>query len=152
MITLQEEKVTNPLFSEIDRLLHMHYDEIAENKDKIKLNVDHKFYFQGSKAGAIHVVTARKEGELIGYFVSIVRPHPHYKDHIFAMNDVLYVHPDYRKTSVSVRMFQYAEKALKAMGVSKIVLHMKTKHPFVSFAEKLGYTLEEYNFAKYIGE
>jgi GNAT superfamily N-acetyltransferase len=81
-----------------------------------------------------------------------VRPHPHYKDHLFAVNDILFVHPKYRNTNLSAGLFQYAEKKLKERGVSVMAIHMKVDNPFESFAEKLGFEKAEYTYQKFIGE
>jgi GNAT superfamily N-acetyltransferase len=151
MIRLKEEKLSSELIQEIYPLLAAHWEEIADNKDKIKLNPDFQWYWAQEKAGALHIVTARDDGELKGYFISVVHPNPHYKDHIFAVNDILFVHPDFRGTTLPVRMFKYAEEKLRQRGVSVMSLHMKTKHPFVGFAEKLGFRKAEYNFTKWIG-
>jgi GNAT superfamily N-acetyltransferase len=147
-VTVQVEQITDEIIEEIKPLIEEHWEEIAENKDIIKLNPDFEWYKENGAAGILHLVTARTNGDLQGYFLSCLAPNPHYKDHIFAQNDILFVRKDYRGTNLPVRMFLYAEEKLKEEGVSVLSLHMKVEHPFVGFAEKLGYKKSEYNFTK----
>ena len=56
---------------EAEPLLQQHYEEIALNKDKIKLNPDWRAYAELDKINALRVFTARKDGKLMGYFVVI---------------------------------------------------------------------------------
>ena len=137
---------------EMKPLLEKHYLEVALYQDKIDLNPDYDKYFEIEDAGMLHLVTAREEGQLIGYFLSLVTPNMHYSDHHYALNDILYVAEEYRKSGVGASMFSYAEKCLKEKGVSVIVIHMKTELPFDSLCETLEYDYSERIYTKYIGE
>lgn len=152
MISLKVEEFSPDLMSELFPLLVDHYEEVAMYKDKIKLNPSFKWYYQQHKAGALHIVVARDEGKVVGYFVTIISTNPHYQDHLFGVNDILYVDPSHRGTTLAVRLFKYAEEKLRERGVSVMTLHMKTAHPFTDFAERLGYDQAEYNYTKYIGD
>jgi hypothetical protein len=72
-------------------LLEQHWEEIALNKGAIKLNPDWDTYFDLEDKGNLKIFTAREDGKLVGYFVVLCRHHLHYKDHLFAFNDVLYL-------------------------------------------------------------
>lgn len=138
------------VYSEMFPLLEQHYVEIAHNKEKIVLDPDVDKYRALCAAGVLHIVTARIDGEIAGYFVSFIAPHIHYKQTVIAQNDVLYVSPKHRGTLLAAKMFKYAESRLKALGVDGIVLHMKVAAPFEKFAERLGYNKFEYNYIKYL--
>jgi len=151
MITFQEEPLVDCL-EEMKPLLSEHWDEIALHKDKIKLNPDYDKYLLLDSLGMLHVVTARDGDLLVGYFISFLQPHMHYKDHTFAMNDILYIHPEYRKGSAGYKLFKYAEKSLKEIGVHVLMIHAKVKNDFKPLMDKLGFNRVEYNYSKYIGE
>ena len=138
--------------SEMKPLLEKHWEEIALHKDKIKLDPDYDKYQEMEDAGTLQIVTARVGGQLVGYFISFVLMHPHYKEHSFAVNDILFVDMSYRRTLVGVGMFKYAEDKLKELGVSVIMVSMKTHAPFDHLCESLGYTNVERTYSKYIGE
>lgn len=150
-ITYQVEPLAEFL-EELQPLLEQHYEEVAMYKDHIKLDPDYDKYLALDAAGFLHCVTVRAAGTLIGYFISFVHPHIHYKETEYAVNDILYLDPEYRGTNVAVKMFMFAEEKLKEEGVDVIVLHMKTSLPFESLAKFLHYDKAEYNYSKYIGE
>ena len=76
---------------EIEPLLEEHWKEIALNKDKIKLNPDWRAYADLDSINALRIYTARKDGKLMGYFVIIVSKSLHYRDHLFANNDIIFL-------------------------------------------------------------
>ena len=151
MITY-ETSALGPILEELKPILHLHYEEVAENKDKISLNPDYDKYLAMDAAGILHTVLARDGEKIIGYFICFVTPHIHYKDHLFASNDILFIHPDYRKGRAGIGLFKFAEQDLKAKGVSVLIIHMKVKHPFDPLCIKLGYTNIERLYSKYIGD
>ena len=89
---------------------------------------------------------------MVGYFVIIARQHPHYKDHIFAANDIVYIDPDYRKGLAGYFLIKYAEKDLKKRGVSVLVVNTKVHKPFDAVLERLGFENVERIYSKYIGD
>lgn len=137
---------------EISNLIQDHWEEIALNKEKIKLNPDWSAYSALYEAGKLGIYTARKNEKLIGYFVVIANSNPHYKDHLFAVNDIIYLAPEHRKGFVGVKLIKYAEKDLKKFGVSVFTINTKVHKPFDSVLERLGFNLIERVYSKYIGE
>jgi len=138
MIEFQEEALID-ILDELKPLLTEHWEEIALYKDKIKLSPDYERYLMADDVGVLHILTARDDEKLIGYFISFVQPHVHYMDNTFAINDVLFIHPSYRKGSVGYKLFKHAEKSLKAIGVDVIMIHAKVKRDFKPLMDKLGY-------------
>lgn len=145
-------EVLDECLEEMKPLLEKHWEEIALHKDKIELNPDYESYYDIEETGSLHIVTARKLGKLIGYFISFINPHLHYKDHYFAINDILFVSPAYRNSSVGKEMFKFAEEELAKEGVSVLMMSMKTHAPFDHLCESLGYSNVERTYSKYIGE
>ncbi len=137
---------------EMQSLLDLHWELIALNKDKIKLNPDWKEYIKLNDAGIIKLFTARKDGKLVGYFAVSVSQSLHYKDHIYAVNDVIFIHPDYRDGLAGYKLLKYAEKQLTNMGVSLMMINTKTHQPFDKLLERVGFNLIERVYSKYIGK
>jgi len=150
MITYQEESAQDCL-EEIKPLIEMHWEEIALYKDKIKLNPDFDKYLLLDSMGMLHILTARDDDKLIGYFISFIQPSMHYKESVFATNDILYIDPTYRKGSVGYKLFKKAEKSLKEIGVDVIIIHAKVNNDFKPLMDKLGYERIEYNYSKHVG-
>jgi len=151
MITYQEEKLEACL-EEMKPLLEEHWEEIALHKEYVKLNPDYDKYLLLDSLDLLHVLTARESGVLIGYFISFIQPHMHYKQCKVAANDILFVSKKYRKGSVGYKLFKKAEQSLKELGVDIIIIAAKVKNDFKPLMDKLGFERFEYNYSKYIGE
>ena len=147
MITYQQESLVTTK-EDARPLLEKHWEEIALNKDTIKLNPDWDAYADLEDAGILKIFTARLDGKLIGYFVTFVRSHIHYKDHLFAYNDILYLDKDYRKGFTGAKLMKFAEKCLKDDGVSVLVVNTKRHKPFDVLLKWLGYKHIENIYSK----
>lgn len=146
-ITYQQESLTTCKV-DIKDLLVKHWEEIALNKDVIKLNPDWEAYHSLEDNGSLKIFTARSDGKLIGYFVVICRKHLHYVDHVFAFNDILYLDQDYRNGFTGAKLMKFAEKCLKEDGTSVLVVNTKRHKPFDSLLEWLGYKHIENIYSK----
>jgi GNAT superfamily N-acetyltransferase len=67
----------------------------------------------------------------------------HHKDHIFAGTDVVYVHPEFRKSSTGSDLIKFAENYCEENGASIMTLNMKTSHPFDNLMLNIGFDLIE---------
>lgn len=148
----QEEPLTEWLLNEIKPLLFEHWEEIAVNKDKIKLDPDYDSYLYLAKTGLLKVYTVRDNGKLVGYYSTLVTPHLHYRNNTYAINDLIFLIPEFRGKLVGLKLIKFAEQELKKLGVSVIMLHTKTEHSFSTIAERLGYSCVEETYSKYIGD
>lgn len=138
---------------EMTPLFPLHWEEVAGNKDKIKLSVWWDVYDAMAREGQLHVITIRnKDLELVGYHWSIVRPHLHYKDSLTAYTDLYFLLPEYRKGFNGVRLFRFVEKYLKKIGVQKMYSASKVKHDKSPIFERLGWDRTEVVYSKYIGD
>jgi GNAT superfamily N-acetyltransferase len=146
-----KQEFLNEVKDEAGHLLELHWQEIAVNKDKIKLNPDWEAYEELEQSGSLKIFTARDKGNLVGYFVVIVSRSLHYKDHLFATNDIVFLHPEYRKGLTAIKLFKFAEKCLKEDGVSLMIINSKTHKPFNTLLERYGYNTTETTLTKYIG-
>jgi hypothetical protein len=136
---------------EIEPLLMEHWNEIALNKDIIKLNPDWREYARLDELNALRIYTARKNGELMGYFVIMVSRSLHYKDHLFANNDIVFLTKPARKGLTGLKLVKFAMESLKAEGVTKLHINTKTHQPFDPIMERLGFEEIETVFSKVLG-
>tara|TARA_R110000782_G_scaffold254585_1_gene342973 strand:- start:233 stop:688 length:456 start_codon:yes stop_codon:yes gene_type:complete len=151
MLKYQQEFL-NQVKSDIEPLIELHWEEIALNQDKIKLNPDWDAYHSLEEQDKLKIFTARNGNDLVGYFVVILGTNIHYKDHLFANNDIIYLHKDYRKGFAGIRLINFAEKCLKEDGVSVLLINIKTHKPFDKVLERLKFKPIERVFSKFIGE
>jgi len=146
-ITYQQEFLVTTE-KEARPLLEKHWEEIAINKDHIKLNPDWDAYADLEASGNLKIFTARNDGALVGYFVVFVRKHIHYKDHLFAHNDILFLSEPYRKGYTGIKLIKFAEECLKADGVSVLTINTKTHRPFDGVLQRLGFNHVENIYSK----
>src|SRR5271156_2488408 len=84
-----------PAFDEAKALMELHYDEIAKNKQLLKLNPDVATYNKADQENKLLLLTARSEGVLVGYFLWIMIKHAHYQDVVVAEEDLHFLAPKY---------------------------------------------------------
>lgn len=140
MITVRIESL-GEVRGELEPLLWAHYDEVALYKDSVPLDVDWERYAALDQLGMLKVFTVRSGETLVGYAVFFVGPHMHYRRTSYANNDVLFVHPRYR--GAGIRLIRFAERALKEMGVERILFHVKVDHDFRPILHRMGYADED---------
>jgi hypothetical protein len=124
---------------EIEPLLKQHYDEIALNKDIIKMNPDWEAYARLDAVNALRIYTARRNDKLLGYFVVIVSKSLHYRDHLFANNDVIFLTKPARKGLTGIKLIKYAIESLAAEGITKLHINTKAHQPFDAILERLNF-------------
>lgn len=146
MITYQVENVFQCI-DEIKPLNYAHWKEIAHHQDTRPLDPDYDKYYQLELCGMLRIFTMRDEGVLTGYYISMVCKHAHYQSCTTALNDILYVAPEYRGGTSGYRLFKGAIDDLKNNTATDIVIiHMKITHPFRELLSKLGFSQTEENW------
>ncbi|QDP53387.1 MAG: hypothetical protein Unbinned6805contig1000_49 [Prokaryotic dsDNA virus sp.] len=150
MYKFQIEKLKD-IIEEIKPLLEDHWEEVAWYKDKIKLNPDYDKYLKIEELDMVVVVTVRYNDKLIGYNINFINTNLHYSDHVFAVNDIVFLHPNHRHSGVALEMLSFTEEELKNRGVSVVTFHMKLAHPFKTLMEQAEFSPQEYIYSKFIG-
>ena len=151
MITYQQEFLSS-VKVECQYLIQQHWEEIALNKEVIKLNPDWDAYEALEGDDKLKVFTARDGNNLIGYFVVLVGTNLHYKDHLFATNDIIFLRKDYRKGMTGAKLIKFAEGCLTEDGVSVLNINTKVHQPFDPLLERLGFNCIERVYSKVLGE
>lgn len=144
-----ETRYTEALAKELQPLLEKHWREIANYQSVIPLAVNWDVYRQADAGGKLAVLVAREGDIMIGYSVFMLVRGAHYRSSLFAMNDVIYVLPEYRHGRTGLALIKESEKLLRAKGCVKISWHVKernadgTTNPLGAILRKLGYDVEE---------
>lgn len=149
MITFQVEDWLQ-VYPEISHLQDAHWQEVATNRDVIKLELDHNQIGITYAAGQMHVVTGRENGHLIGYHVSFVRPHIHYASSLSAYTDVYFIQKSSRNFKVAVGLFKEVERTLAQRGVQKMFTGTKRSLNAGGLFKMLGWTHSEDLYIKLI--
>jgi GNAT superfamily N-acetyltransferase len=142
MTSFQRERLFD-VADDVEGLLQLHYDEVALHRDAVPLDPNWARYAMTEEAGQLAIFTARDAGRVVGYSVFFVSPHMHYDSTLTAVNDVLFLHPAYRKGACGIRLIKFSEQELKAQGVKRVLWHIKFNKDFSAILHRLGYADEE---------
>ena len=132
---------------EFEKLFPEHYEELCVTKD-FPYEPDYDAYKKMAEAGLLRCITCRSDERLIGYIIFTIHPHLHYKSCMTAFEDLYFVTKEFRKGSVGIMLFKYAEKVLKERGVQRIVMHTKVHLDNSKLFEYLGYKMTDKIFTK----
>jgi Acetyltransferase (GNAT) family len=147
-LVIEREYCSDALFEEVKPLLFEQWREIANYQDEIPLDVDYDFYRRMESQKKLVWLNARLDGELVGYSVFMLIRHPHYQSTVFAMNDVIFVRMEHRKSRIGLSLIRQSEKALKALGARKISWHVKVTNDLSRILAAKGYATDEINMGK----
>ena len=151
MIKYQQEFVSQ-VEEEIKPLIAAHWEEVEDYQSYIKLDPCWESYYALELQGNLKVFTARSEGKLAGYFVSVVNHNIHHKSHLFASCDVVFLHKDYRKGLTGIKLIKFSESCLKSDGVSVLVINSKVRSPLRKILTWLKFKPSECSYSKYLGD
>lgn len=136
---------------EMAQLWPMHWEEVAQTKDKVPLDVHFEAYELMVQTGELLVLTARHQGVLVGYYWGIIRPHLHYKSTLHGFTDLFFLHKDFRMGMNGLLLIKAYEEAMRARGVKKLFAASKLLHDKTPIFQRLGWTPVETVYSKWIG-
>lgn len=127
-----------------------HYEELAVNKHRKRLNPDYETYHAMARMGVLHIPTARDAvtGELVGYFIFIIRQNVHYKDIRTAYNDIFFLRKAYRRGHNGLRFVRFVLDSMKARGVDEVYCGTKLHNDFGPIFERFGFAPIERIYTK----
>lgn len=151
MITAHIESFVDNI-EELKRIIPLHYEELALNKDKVPLDPQWDKYAQAESCGELFFVALRDTGELAGYFIGFVGPGLHYATCLTCIQDIFYVKPDERGAAAGKVLFDFVESQLKQRGVQRIITNSKDHFPCAWMFGRRGYDQIETIHSKWIGD
>ena len=144
LCTFDEFKVVaNHLFEE-------HYEEIARNKQVMKLKPNWQLYDQMNATGWLFIYIAMQDDVCIGYSMNIMMYHLHYADLRIAQNDVLFVKKEFRGGRLGLRLLKATEDYAKSEGCKLMLWHAKENTALDKLLPKLKYGVQEIMYSKEI--
>jgi len=146
MITWQRETWAS-YRAECDALWREHYDEIAVQK-AMRMKPDEPAYRALDATGQLDVLVGRKAGVMVGYILSVVRPHLHYADTLCGFEDSYFLTKPERRGMAGVRLLREWEASMRQRGCFKWFIETK---PFLDMGPvltRLGYRPSGYMYAK----
>lgn len=152
MLTFQVEEWPK-VWRESQGLWGLHFEEVGEGKRRgWELSPDLGRLDRLHDMGVLHIVTARKDGELVGYHASIIERLLHYSQILAGKSDLYWIRPDCRTGRTPLRLFEMVESSSKARGVQILYDGTKLSHDHGRLFEHLGYQPIERRYSKWIGD
>lgn len=146
MITYQQEFLPQ-VEKDIKPLIRDHWVEVGHTNG-IPLDPDWEKYASLEEIGKLKIFTARDSDKLVGYFIFFVDYHLHHKDFLYATHDIFFVLPEYRQSTIAIKLLMFSEKYLYEDGVQFISINTTIKKPFDSILEKFDYDFIERVYLK----
>ena len=150
MITAQIEPWSD-FVEEVKPLFLEHWEELALDKDKVPLSPQYGVYAARDAMGELLVVTLRKSGRLVGYFMGFIAPGLHYDTCLTLTMDIFWTHPDIRGGFAGVKLFRLVEKEAKRRGVKRMFYGSKLHKDASRLFEFLNMEPVEIYYSKWIG-
>jgi GNAT superfamily N-acetyltransferase len=149
MTTSIQREDLHPFWEDAQPLFAAHWREIAHYLD-IPLEPDTEVYERAQAMGMLRIYTVRGTGgDLYGYAMFFVRRNAHYASSLQAVQDVVFIHPEFRLGTLGMRLLKFAEDDLRASGVQVVYHHQKLAHPALGrILERQGYEAVETIWAK----
>jgi hypothetical protein len=155
---------------DIATLIDLHYEELCAHKNVIKLAPDFDRYQLLEDMGKLAIFTVRDTDLLIGYSIFFVDSHIHYNNDVFANNDIIFLHKDYRNPftvkrwllswtrrmlmipkrskGIGEQLIDFSEEQLRHMRVTKVIWHIKFKLNWFPILARRGYAREDFTATK----
>lgn len=140
MLTTQVEN-WSVLEREAQEIFKVHYDELALHKEAMPLGLESTFYLDVERRGLLLVVTARRDGKLVGYYVAIIiNYHPHNRaGGKVSTCDMFFLLPEHRRGGAGAKLLMRAESELKKRGVVKASMSTKVHFENSELFDALGW-------------
>ena len=152
MLEIQWEKLPSLLASGMAEHTVAQWLESGSDRDFVPIDVDWGRYQALENAGSLKLLSARKDGELVGYAAFFITPHLMYRSSTHVICDSIYVDPRHR--GIGPSLVRAAEKQFKAMAGStqvRVIYSAQIASDFPQVLNRLGYHARETVHVKIIG-
>lgn len=146
-LVFAHELYSAELVEEMLPLWKAHNDEVPGIKD-IPLEPNLSVYEDMDRAGILRIFTVRDNVSLHGYQVMMVSAHPHSKNSIQAVQDILYICPAARKGMTGYRFIKWCCDQLRNEGVQVVYQYIDARNDFGHLLERIGYRLQDLSYAR----
>ena len=156
-VTCQVEKFAD-VVHEIAQLVDPHWQEVGSYRENFDRSIDYGAYHKLEREGRLLTITARDDGELVGYIVGVLgidlhrvtKDDPPRRVGVFS-HLVYYMIPEKRGYARS--LIRAAEEAAEVRGVQIVNTRIKPgANRADAFFAKIGYTTVEVTMTRLIGD
>ena len=139
-------------WDDIEDLIDEHYRAItllSANKDvALEPNKDTYLNIEMTGAYRVYIVRDKETLAIVGYGGYFVSKSLHYTLSLQAVQDVLYVKPEYRSGWIGYRFLKYIEQCMRNDGVDALYQAVTVAHDYSKLLRRLNYREAETVFIK----
>lgn len=137
---------------ELKPLLEENFNESGQWFQDIVFDPDYDSYLEMEKIGRLKVFSLRYGGKLVGYSAYFLLPHRHSKRAKLAVNDMIYVVPEYRNGPIIRKCLSVVEKVMEHLGASVLCYSVPVGKSFKELLNRMGYVDVETTCVKKLGD
>lgn len=104
-------------------LFSLHREEIGRKDIFDPLDIDSELVIQMEAANGLRIITARSDGDLVGYCIWYLSPNIETKGQLLATQGPWYVLPEWRTQGLGLELMRYALSVVKDAGAKLALLH-----------------------------
>jgi GNAT superfamily N-acetyltransferase len=123
----------------LEDLFEQHYDEVYNGSNPFPLAPDYDMYERMEAAGMCFGLFAFYEEIIVGYSISYLAPMMHSRGFFTCNNDVLFIDPLFRDTTLGLKLMKETEKKGKSKGAKLMVWNAPDTTNLVKILPRLGY-------------
>lgn len=152
MLTVQIDSFEHSI-PELRELFRAHHIELGLFKDLMPLDPDYSEYVRRERDGSLFLTSARRNGNIVAYYVAQVRSGFHYRSTLTGTADIYYVVPEFRNKGLALPLFRHTEQELKRRGVQVWYSGGKVHNPLGTpeLHRLLGFVPADLYHVKWIG-
>lgn len=144
MISFNVENWTD-FWKEGQVLAALAYVEVGEG---LSFSPDVSGYENLYEGGHLVILTAREDGNMIGYLLMVVRKHFHSTGIKAGTEEAMYLKPEKRIGTTGIRMMKIMEVVLKSLGVQRVYYTSRPQRDLSRLYSRLGFSPVASIFAK----
>lgn len=151
-LTFQWERFAT-IAREAAPLVRRHWQEVALFQNQFEVDPDWDRAVKLELAGFLHILTARRDGALVGFCFNYLISSLFYAGKIWATTEGFWLDPLYREGRNGIRLFRENEKGLRERGAVghtvEIMSHIAADRGTVGkILQRLGYQLAGHTWGK----
>ncbi len=135
------------IVDEVKPLHRAHWEETEAHRHRLPFRPDYAAFIQYERSGRYVLLTARRNGRLLGNCAMYLDKSAHTQTFI-ATEDTLYLLPEARSGRTARRFVAYVEHAMQLLGAAEINITVKTMNKAARFFQMLGYRHVENGLTK----
>lgn len=144
--TLQPERFITVL-SELMPLHQEHWGETEAYRHGLQLNPDYEYVAECEARGEYILLTARREGALVGNY-GLFLTRSHHTRTLIASEDTMFLQPDHRVGRLFLSFSRYGEDIARLLGASELRLTAKLENKVSEMLPRMGYRHVANQFVK----